>query len=88
MRSPFARSRRRWENNIRMNFKKNEKDDIAGFICPGQGRNSGTCKQGNKILGSRVNLKKMEKITQLDFSVLGRDESQALVNTVIKCWDP
>ena len=54
IRSPFARSRRRWENNIRMNLKKNGKDDIAGFICPGLGRKFGSCKHGNNILGSMI----------------------------------
>jgi hypothetical protein len=50
VKSRFERSRRRWENNIRMNVTKNGKDGIAGFICHGQGRNLGSCKKkGNKF---------------------------------------
>ena len=52
--SPFARSRHRWENNIRPNLKKNGKHDIAGFICLGQGRKLGSCEHSNNILVSII----------------------------------
>jgi hypothetical protein len=48
---PFARHRRRWDNNIKVDFEE------MGWVCPGykssgQGQLVDLCKHGDELLGS------------------------------------